>query len=432
MISTLQRGEIRLRSVSRRFKIVHERNLTLKETIIRRSRSRSSDLWALRDVSFHVRAGEAVALVGRNGSGKSTLLKVLAGIVPPQSGAVETRGSVASMLELGAGFHPDFTGRENVFMNAAIHGLSERAVAERLPAITKFSELEEFMDMPVRTYSSGMQMRLAFAVAAHVNPDILLLDEVLAVGDEAFQRKCMGRIFDFRRGGGTLVFVSHDPAAVENICDRAILLDQGQVVADGTPVDVVEEYHRLLASSDGGVGGRVARTEPEPGAIADDGTEAALDPPSTLGGWGSARARILSARLTTDVDNNGTSYVAGDRWGIEVTLAADSPVDVTVGVMCLAEDGSVCFGTNTKLDGCVVHAGPDERTVEFIIERLPLHEGSFAVTVALTSTDEREVFHWLDRFLHFSVFGRQPGIGLVDIPRAWEGDCVRMSSPAAS
>ena len=170
--------------MSRRFKVVHERNATLKETIIRRKRSRTTDLWALRGVDLDVSPGESVGLVGRNGSGKSTLLKMLAGIIPPHDGTIETGGTVASMLELGAGFHPDFTGRENVFMNGAIHGLSEKTVRDRLPQIIEFSELDEFIDMPVRTYSSGMQMRLAFAVAAHVSPDILLLDEVLAVGDE--------------------------------------------------------------------------------------------------------------------------------------------------------------------------------------------------------------------------------------------------------
>ena len=223
----LEPGRIRLRGVSRTFRVLHERNLTLKETLLRRRRTAATELWAVRDVDFDVAPGEAVGVVGQNGSGKSTLLKLLAGILPPQAGTVEIGGTVASMLELGAGFHPDFTGRENVYMNASIHGLSDGEVDAQLDDIVAFAELEDFIDMPVRTYSSGMSMRLAFAVASHVNPDVLLLDEVLAVGDEAFQRKCFGRIFDFRRRGGTLVFVSHDPAAVERVCDRAVLLVGG-------------------------------------------------------------------------------------------------------------------------------------------------------------------------------------------------------------
>ncbi len=209
-VSPLEPGRIALRGVSRSFRVLHERNMTLKETVLRRRRTHATELWALRDVNLDVAPGEALGVIGQNGSGKSTLLKVLAGIIPPNSGTVAIGGQVASMLELGAGFHPDFSGRENVYMNGAIHGLSERQIDAHLEEIVAFAELEEFVEMPVRTYSSGMQMRLAFAVAAHVNPDVLLLDEVLAVGDEAFQRKCFGRIFDFRRRGGTLVFVSHD------------------------------------------------------------------------------------------------------------------------------------------------------------------------------------------------------------------------------
>ncbi|HTI34929.1 MAG TPA: ABC transporter ATP-binding protein, partial [Miltoncostaea sp.] len=247
-MTALARGAISMRGVSRSYRILHDKNLTLKETALRRRRTHATERWAVRGVDLDVAPGESVAFIGQNGSGKSTVLKLLAGIIPPQEGTIAIGGSVASMLELGAGFHPDFTGRENVFMNGAIHGLSEREVANRLDAIVAFAELEEFIDMPVRTYSSGMSMRLAFAISSHVQPDVLLLDEVLAVGDEAFQRKCMGRIAEFRRGGGTLVFVSHDPSAVERVCDRAVLLADGVVVADGPPGTVLATYHRMLAN----------------------------------------------------------------------------------------------------------------------------------------------------------------------------------------
>ena len=197
-------GEIRLDNVARRYRLVHQRNRTLKETALRRKRVDASEVWALRGVDLHVKPGEAVGVIGRNGSGKSTLLKLAAGIMPPNGGEVAIGGRVASMLELGAGFHPDFSGRENVFMNGTILGLSDREIEERFDDIVRFSELGEFVEQPVRTYSSGMYMRLAFSVASHVDPDVLLLDEVLAVGDEAFQRKCLGRMFEFRRRGGTL------------------------------------------------------------------------------------------------------------------------------------------------------------------------------------------------------------------------------------
>ena len=257
-------GEVRARGVSRRFRIFHERNATLKEALMRGRRGRYTELWALRDVSVAVEPGEALGIVGENGSGKSTLLKLLAGIIPPHEGRVEVGGRIASMLELGAGFHPDFTGRENVYMNGAIQGLSRREVDERMEAIIAFSELEAFIDNPVRTYSSGMYTRLGFAVASHVNSDVLLLDEVLAVGDEAFQRKCLGRIFEYRRGGGTVVFVSHDAEAVERVCDRAVLLEHGELMAEGRPGDVLATYRRALVreavpSVDAGRGRGVGR-----------------------------------------------------------------------------------------------------------------------------------------------------------------------------
>ncbi len=412
MTAGLDPGAIRLRNVSRRFKVIHERNGTLKETLIRRRRARTTDLWALRDVSLDIAPGESVGLVGRNGSGKSTLLKMLAGIVPPHSGSIETGGSVASMLELGAGFHPDFTGRENVFMNGAIHGLSERTIRNRLDEIIAFSELEEFIDMPVRTYSSGMQMRLAFAVASHVNPDILLLDEVLAVGDEAFQRKCMGRIHAFRRGGGTLIFVSHDPNAVEQICDRAILIEAGEVVLDGPPPLVMEAYHRRLARE----------TQPiraQMGAAPLDSGNDDPEPISSLGGWGSGDLTISSVRLLGD-DGETDRFVSGDGLRVEVMLVANSAaLTPNVGVSIMTGDGTVVLGTNTRIAEFTMEEIVGSARLTFDIPRLPLQEGAFDVTVAATSADERTVYHWLDHAAAFSVFHRNPGIGIVAFEGTW-------------
>ncbi len=200
----------------------------------------------MRDVDLEIAPGEAYGIVGRNGSGKSTLLKLLAGIYAPSEGTIAAGGRVGSLLEVGAGFHPEFTGVENVFLSAAVYGIPRRRVAEALPSIMDFAELEGFADAPVKTYSSGMYTRLGFSVAMHMQPDILLLDEVLAVGDEAFQQKCFARVWEYRRSGGTLVFVSHDPVAVERLCDRAILLEHGRAVAQGTPDEVLREYHRRL------------------------------------------------------------------------------------------------------------------------------------------------------------------------------------------
>ncbi len=406
-------GSIRVHEVSRRFRVIHERHATLKEAILRRGhRSTHTEFWAVRGVNLDIQPGEAVGIVGRNGSGKSTLLKMLAGIIPPQQGTVQTTGSVASLLELGSGFHPDFTGRENVFMNGAIHGLSERDVRVRLDAIVEFAELTDFIDMPVRTYSSGMQMRLAFAVASHVNPDVLLLDEVLAVGDEAFQRKCMGRIFDFRRGGGTLVFVSHDPNAVEQVCDRAILMDHGVVVADGLPSEVMVEYHRLLGEQSD------RRIAPDDDDIHGDTSTAG--PAFSIGGWGTGEITMT----TVGVMSRGepiTSVVCGDELTIELRIDVRESVDNPIaGISIEAEDGTVLYGTNTGLDHISLGRLTGTSVICFRIPALPLHAGTFAITAAIHSEDLKQVYHWVDRAATFTVFPRRAGIGLVEIAGDWE------------
>jgi len=397
----LEPGAIRLRNVSRSFKIVHDRNLTLKETALRRRRTHSTELWAVRDIDLEVAPGEAIGIIGQNGSGKSTLLKLLAGIIPPHRGTVEIAGTVASMLELGAGFHPDFTGRENVYMNASIHGLSEGDVDDRLDDIVSFAEIDEFIDMPVRTYSSGMSMRLAFSISSYVQPQVLLLDEVLAVGDEAFQRKCFGRIFEFRRNGGTLVFVSHDPGAVERVCDRAVLLVDGRVVDDGSTADVLATYHRRLAGD--GKAADAARDDPE-------------DDPRI---WGNREVTIRSARL---IGNDGPTdrFVSGEPFTIEMEVEARHPVRTPIfGISVNSVDGPLLYGTNTRLDALDIPGIESGAVVRFTVPSLPLHDGRFTVQLAVVSFDESVVYHWLDRWLEFSVFPAVTGIGPVDMSGRW-------------
>src|SRR5436309_10549054 len=245
---TVEKGRIRALGVSRVFTLNVVKERSLKETILRRRLPPKRELWALRDLSFEIEPGQTFGIVGQNGSGKSTLLKLIAGVFSPSSGTIDVGGRVGSLIEIGAGFHPEFTGVENVYLSAAIHGLSRKYVAEHIDEIIGFAELEEFADVPVKTYSTGMYMRLGFSVAMNVLPDILLLDEVLAVGDETFQHKCFGKIWDYKRGGGTMVFVSHSPGAVEQLCDRAILLEHGRVVERGSAEDVVRAYHRRLVA----------------------------------------------------------------------------------------------------------------------------------------------------------------------------------------
>lgn len=246
-------GEIQIVKVSKAFTIRHNKADSLKSKFIgifhRRYRERIESLWALRDVTFKVLPGETFGLVGRNGSGKSTLLKVIAGIYPPTRGKVQLPNGarMGAMIELGVGFHPELTGKENIFLGASIHGLNRKEIDEIYGAIVQFSELDGFMDMPIKNYSSGMHARLGFALAINLNPDVLLVDEVLAVGDEAFQQKCMQQIDRFRSEGKTIIFVSHNPEAVKNICNRACVLDHGRMVFLGEPAEAIERYHQLLA-----------------------------------------------------------------------------------------------------------------------------------------------------------------------------------------
>lgn len=237
---------IRAEDVSKRFTL--RKDKALKERIVNfgRSQRHRSDFWALREIGFEITAGSSVGLVGANGSGKSTLLKVIGGIIQTDSGFVERRGRVAALLELGAGFHPDLTGRENVYLNGSILGLSQKQTSEYFDSIVEFSEIGDFIDTQVKFYSSGMYVRLAFAIAVHVDPDILLVDEVLAVGDEPFQAKCMAKIREFQQDGRTIVFVSHSAGQIQDLCDRVVVLSHGRIVYDGDTEEGIVALRRTF------------------------------------------------------------------------------------------------------------------------------------------------------------------------------------------
>ncbi|MEW8959497.1 MAG: ABC transporter ATP-binding protein [Moorella sp. (in: firmicutes)] len=237
---------IEVKDVWKKFRLYHDKAYSLKERVLFWGRSRAEDFWALKGINLSVAKGSTVGLIGRNGSGKSTLLKIISRILYPTRGEVKVNGRVSTLLELGAGFHPDFTGRENIFLNASILGLSRREIKERLNDIISFAELGDFIDNPVRNYSSGMYMRLGFAVAVHVDPEILLIDEVLAVGDLAFQEKCLARIKELQRNGTTIIFVTHSPKQVEELCDLAVWLDRGEVRMQGPAREVIVAYEEFL------------------------------------------------------------------------------------------------------------------------------------------------------------------------------------------
>ncbi len=242
---------IGLDQVNQQFRIIHDRPDSFREAFVRQFRSlgRYEDLHALRDISLRIGRGESVGIIGRNGSGKSTLLKIIARVYKPTSGRVELEGRISALIELGAGFHHELTGRENIVVNGALLGFSRRQMKSKYGDIVAFAELEEFIDTPIKQYSTGMLARLAFAIATEVDPDILLVDEILAVGDQLFQQKCLERMNNFRRKGKTTVFVSHDMGLVQSLCERILLLDHGRLLADGPAEEVIARYHELLEQS---------------------------------------------------------------------------------------------------------------------------------------------------------------------------------------
>ena len=394
---TMTPGQIVVDRVSQRFTVSERPYRTLKDTVIARGRAATSEVWALRDVSFEVAPGEALGLVGRNGSGKTTLLKLVSGIFKPTSGRVATSGRIGSLLELGAGFHPDFTGRENVYLNGAFHGLSKARITEVMDEIVSFAELERSIDLPVRTYSSGMYMRLGFSVAAHIQADVLLLDEVFAVGDEEFQRKCFGKIHEYKSRGGTIVFVSHDAQAVERLCDRAVLLRQGSVVFNGSTREAIAEYRRLLAG------------DRSPDELA-----------AGLREWGSGEARVVSVRLLDGEGDSRDAFAAGERAIVELVVASDAGVaPPTVSLELRGHDGLVLGGTTQATETLGWTPGPGERVLHFEIDRLPLADGHFHLRCALIEAQGGRLLHLLDDAARFFVFPAGVETGAVLLEGRW-------------
>ena len=362
---------------------------TLKSALL--SRSLISDLrpdqtfTALDGVSFEVPKGSTFGVIGENGSGKSTLLKLMAGITRPTRGTIAVDGRISALIELGAGFHPEISGRENVAINGIMLGLTRREVAERFGAIVAFAELEPFIDAPVKTYSSGMYMRLGFSVAIHVEPDVLLIDEVLAVGDEAFTRKCLDKIGEFRRRGKTIVLVSHSLGLVEKMCDDVLWLRHAQVADRGDPKRVVDAYLTYVA------GGEESLLAHEHGQAADTVETPAAPETATgyqKGRWGSHEVEIAAVRLLDDRGQERHVYVPGERLTIALEVTAPSPVtDFVFGIGVFTTDGVSVYGTNTHLEDFVPARAFGAGEVRLHLDDLRLVEGTYLLDVAVHRRD---------------------------------------------
>jgi ABC-type polysaccharide/polyol phosphate transport system ATPase subunit len=335
---------------------------------------------ALKGVSFDVTAGRTFGIIGRNGSGKSTMLKLIAGIGRPTEGTVAVKGRVSALIELGAGFHPEISGRDNVYINGMMLGLTKREVAARFDDIVAFAELEDFVDAPVKTYSSGMYMRLGFAVAIHVDPDVLLVDEVLAVGDEAFTHKCLDKFAEFKRRGRTVLLVTHSLDLVTRFCDEALWLDGGVARLQGHPKRVVDAYLLDVA----GVENKTMNEDaagPAPSPLP-------RDLPSDMskaveGRWGSREVEISAVVFVGPNGQPAHVFHSGDPIDIRLQVRAREPVsDLVFGVGIFNAEGVCCYGTNTDIDGAASGAMSGDGEVTFMIERLDLVEGSYKVDVA--------------------------------------------------
>jgi lipopolysaccharide transport system ATP-binding protein len=384
---------------------------TLKSALLKRDLKLTPEasVVALKDVSFVIDRGEAFAIIGRNGSGKSTLLKIISGILKPTSGIVRVNGRIAALIELGAGFHPEITGRENIVINGIMLGLSRREIEKRFDAIVEFSGIGEFIDQPVKTYSSGMYVRLGFAVAVHVDPEILLIDEVLAVGDEEFSQKCIAKIQEMKYRGVTLLFVTHQLDQARNLCDRALWLDHGAAAAIGDPARVVDDY---LQAVSGGVGaGAPARPAGE--------TPAATQKDSEEERWGSGEVILKRVAVTDDKGRELVALGAGSAVTIEMDVEVRVPQDDFVfGVGIYHADGTCVYGTNTDLEGLMPqHLDADGR-VRFVMPSLDLVAGTYRVDAAVHTRNGR-AFDYRRGVLRFVVGSRVHDIGVYRPKHQW-------------
>ena len=380
---------ISVRNVKKMFRVYRDRGNTLKDRILFAGRRKYEEHWVLNGVSFEVKRGEAIGLIGQNGCGKSTTLKMLTKILYPDEGSIEMKGRVSSLIELGAGFHPDLSGRENIYTNASIFGLSRKEIDARLEDIIAFSELEAFIDDPVRTYSSGMYMRLAFAVAINVDADILLIDEILAVGDAAFQAKCFRKLQEIKGRGTTIVIVSHAMSQLELICDRSIWVADGLVKMDGKPRDVHPRYMEWMS--------RKNQQEEKKKDEQETGEAGETDSDGNLKRWGSGEARMTGVKVLGADGTEKTDFSPWDPFTIHIDYTAQKQLDdAVIGLAVYRSDGTLVYGTNTLIDTSSPVTLKTAGTIDLKIEGLPASNGSYSIDLALHRPDGFNYDFWRD------------------------------------
>lgn len=382
--------------------------------------------WALRGITFSIQAGEMVGVIGQNGAGKSTLLRLIGGVGRPDEGSVHTHGRIGALLDLGAGFHPDLTGRENVFISGVISGLTRRQVSERFDAIVDFAELGDFINSPLRTYSTGMQMRLAFAVAVHIEPEILLIDEVLAVGDINFQNKCLQRIARFKEQGCTVLLVSHEARLVKELCDRAIWLRHGEIAVQGAAEMVVSQYVSAMAAE-------TRRRTP------------LAHPPRRIPGeaelttgknrFGSLEMEISAVTLTSDGGQPVSKIEAGDSLTVTLHYHAPAPIPEPIfSVTISREDGFICYDTNTAVAGAALLSVEGDGRLSLNLQRLDLAHGRYFIDVGVHQKDWAYAYDYHWHVYPLTIIASGSDRGILQPPHRWEidGQADVPSGPPAS
>jgi ABC-type polysaccharide/polyol phosphate transport system ATPase subunit len=406
---------ITIQGVSKSFKkiILRGNHATLKTWLLKPysllSKSHGERLEVFSGLDLDIPQGISLGVIGRNGSGKSTLLKLLAGIYKPDAGTIRINGRVSSLIELGAGFHPEFTGRENVFINGAVLGLSRKEIEARFDQIVRFAELESFIDAPVRTYSSGMYIRLGFSVAVNVDPDILLVDEVLAVGDESFSHKCIDKMSAFKKAGKTIVLVTHDLPTVERFCELAVWLDGGCLRAQGDPRQVIDAYRQ-----------EVARRE-ETRFQEERSEEACLSPAGLLSKnrWGNGDLEITRVRTLDDRGQDRHVFQDGEDITIEMEYQVHRPTgDVVFGIGIFNGEGTCGYGTNTDLDQIVLPELASRGRIEFKLEKPQFIEGTYFLDVAAHARDGH-AYDYQSRCVSLAIRSSVKDTGFYRIPHRW-------------
>jgi len=402
---------VAINNVSKRFRVYHQRAGTLKQSLIDRRHSRFEEFWAVRDVNLEVAEGESIGIIGENGSGKSTLLKCVAGILVQDKGTITVRGRLASLLEVGAGFHPDFTGRENIYLNGAILGLPRRYITSILDTIVEFAELQQFIDNPVKTYSSGMFTRLGFAIAVNLDPDILLVDEVLAVGDEAFQRRCMERINALRAEGRTLIFVSHAMDSVRAVCDRCLWIEHG----------VVRDLGEVNAVTSAYVADVNRREEVEMGVSESSTID---DSPGRMG------VRLTGVELSGP-DGPTSVLNTGDPVSVSIAYEAPAPLlGARFTISFLRSDGAPILSVPTDDGETGLGALPRQGEVRLRLPGLPFLEGVYLITVDVTEITTGQHYKRLERVRRFRVHSAEHReVGMALLGHTWE--LPHVGAPAA-